>query len=244
MYIEDFLPLEFYLQIKECCIKNKYSKNLGTRKYDNKSFINLRFNLEKKEEKCIEILYNLFMDLDIKLAFLQKFYNIPKNTLENITNKLFVKEFEFVYTDIDKFQTIHVDIPAKFLSFVFYIPEITSSLTTNDEYKNGTILYDENLNPIYKTKYKDNSISIFAPHFYSYHGFNTTIINRNTLILFYYKNDLLFDHENSSIDNFKKNIKSKIINYPLLEYQNINIDDIFHKSKINNPSGRIIKNDN
>ena len=101
----------------------------------------------------------------------------------------FNHDMQFVFTDENRFQKIHTDIPAQFISVNFYIPE--DDLTENEELDNGTILYDKELNPCKVIRYRENSVSFFAPHFYSYHGFNTTIKNRNTLLFFYAQKDLI-----------------------------------------------------
>ena len=101
----------------------------------------------------------------------------------------FNHDLQFVFTDRNRFQKIHTDIPAQFISVNFYLPE--DELTEQEELDNGTILYDKDLNPCKIVKFKSNSVSFFAPHFYSYHGFNTTIKNRNTLLFFYAQKDLI-----------------------------------------------------
>jgi len=135
------------------------------------------------------------------------------------------------------------------VSFVFYIPE-SDELKDDDTLKNSTVLYDKNLNPCYKAKYIPNSVCIFAPHFYSYHGFDTTI-ERTALVMFYI-NEKLFDeyaenvakiHRKLGFDrkflSFKTNICDKLTKFPLLEYRDKSITDEMRNCKINGENGRV-----
>src|SRR5262249_51884949 len=45
-------------------------------------------------------------------------------------------------------------------------------------------LYDKSLVAHYRARFEPNSVCIFAPHFYSYHGFASTL-ERDVLVLFY-----------------------------------------------------------
>lgn len=239
LYIEDILPSDFYNEILTACLHYKYNHpKLELRMHDITDCPNKKYNVEKATDSCLVTLKKLFEDADIKTALLRKFYK--DETLMQLT----IKEYEFVYTEKNKFQNIHTDIPAKFLSFVFYLPEIKTNqnpLSETEERENGTILYNHELNPVYKTKYRANSVTIFAPHFYSYHGFHTTIENRNTLIFFYYDPALLFHHDSKPIPFFLSKIREKLEKYTLLEYEYKDIARILNDCQINAKSGRVIK---
>ena len=246
MYIENFFPDEMYNEIEK---KSKILHNsnfMTTREQDNKNFVNKRVSLVNIENN----LKHIFESNEIKIALLSKFYVNP----EKIANKISIheEEFEFVYTEAGMFQNIHTDIPAKFLSMVFYIP--FEKIDEKEELNNGTILYDADLNPIKKIRYVKNSLCIFAPNFNSYHGFDTTV-SRTSLIMFYINKEILNTHQ-TSIKNikklknyekieqeiFKKNIYKKLADNNLIEYSiDKNIDEEYKNCKINAPSGRIMK---
>jgi hypothetical protein len=130
---------------------------------------------------------------------------------------------------------------------IFYLPE--DKINIEDELNNGTILYDKELQPHKSAKFKDNSLCCFAPHFYSYHGFNTTIDNRNTMLFFYSNNYYLqqfyqnINNEQGEMNpnNFKNIIETKLSKYKLIEYKNNNkkITEEKLNCKINSPYGRI-----
>jgi len=125
-------------------------------------------------------------------------------------------------------------------------------LNEDEQLNNGTITYDKDLKPYKMVKYKANTLFCFAPHFYSYHGFSTTIDNRNILLFFYSNETMLqkfydnIDNKNGYLnpDNFKNRIEEKNIKYPLIEYtKNCNFLDKIQQEKtnckINDKNGRI-----
>lgn len=242
MFIENIFSEEFYSLLKNVCDNPEF---ILTRGQDNKSFTNNRYpiyNNTKYEE--LKTFINIFESKQVKNALLSKFYKEPSKFLNNIN--IHRNECEFVYTPQNKFQNIHTDIPSKFLSLVFYFPS-NENLSEKEKYENGTILYDTELNPVQKAKFIPNSVCIFAPHLYSYHGFNTTI-ERTALVMFYIHDILHKEHEESlqqkrstesKINVFKSQMLKKVQSFPLIEYESKNILESFSNCKINAPLGRI-----
>jgi hypothetical protein len=93
------------------------------------------------------------------MSLLSKFYIAPKQEFCSLL--CIHEEFEYIFTAAGRFQNIHVDIPPKYLSFVFYIPEC--EVTSDEAEKNATILYDRNLTPQHKARFQANSVCVFAP---------------------------------------------------------------------------------
>jgi hypothetical protein len=221
LYIENIFPEDFYEKLKKIMLYHKYNSPLEKRNWDNPDFINKKISLKNVEDDIIDIVKVIFDDLEIKRSFIEKFYINP-NFIDEI---VFENDLQFVFTEKNRFQKIHTDIPAQFLSVVFYLPE-DDNINEYDELNNGTILYDKNLKPIKLSKFKGNSVSCFAPHFYSYHGFDTTINNRNTMQFFYAQKDLIkrfYDNSKNqngeqNVELFKNVIQWKITKYRLLEY--------------------------
>jgi len=241
VYIEDILHEDLYKSLKDKSNYYNDSKYLLTRLQDNKSFVNNRYSIADSTDSTLKTFYNLFEDKDIKLALLKKFFTSPQKFINSIS--VFKEELEFVYTEGSKFQNIHVDIPSKYISTVFYFPD--TILSEQEQLDNGTILYDKNMTPIKKSKYKPNSVCIFAQHFYSYHGFNTTI-DRNSLVLFYVNNDTIrrdLQATTSSLKertDFKNSIFDKLTEHPLIEYKNKNLRNEYNMCKINGNKGRVL----
>lgn len=246
LYVNNIFPDDFYQLLKNKMIYYKYNEELQDRNWDNPNFMNKKFSLKDVDDYEIGVVREIFDDYEIKNALMSKFYYG-----NHIDEMAFNHDLQFVFTGKDKFQRIHTDIPAQFISVNFYIPE--SELTEQEELDNGTILYDKDLNPCKVSKYVPNSVSFIAPHFYSYHGFNTTIENRNTLLFFYAQKDLIkrfYDNsknQNSEQDpdKFKDVIQWKISKYRLIEYGSDDLQFltklIEEKSncKVNTLNGRI-----
>ena len=246
LYINDIFPNDFYQKLKDKMLYYKYNETLKDRNWDNPNFMNKRFPLVDIIDWEINIVREVFDDVDIKSALMKKFY-----FGNHIDEMVFNHDMQFVFTDGDRFQRIHTDIPAQFISVNFYMPE--DDITEVEELDNGTILYDKELNPCKIVRYKGNSVSFFAPHFYSYHGFNTTIKNRNTLLFFYAQKDLIkrfYDNSKNqngeqNPDKFKDVIQWKISKYRLIEYGSDDLEFltklIKEKSdcKVNTLNGRI-----
>jgi len=249
LYITNIFPIDFYEKLKERMLYFKYNENLQDRNWDNPDFMNKKFSLRDiEDDDVINLIREVFNDVDIKNSIMSKFY------FENWTDEIeFNRDLQFVFTGKNKFQRIHTDIPAQFVSVNFYLPE--NELTQQEELDNGTLLYDKELNPCKVSRFVSNSVSFFAPHFYSYHGFDTTIDNRNTLLFFYAQKDLVkrfYDNsknQNSEQDpdKFKDLIQWKISKYRLIEYGSDDMEFltklIQEKSdcKVNELNGRITK---
>lgn len=220
LYIENIFPLDFYERLKSSMLYYKYNSILQDRNWDNPYFMNKKLSLKDLDDREINIVKYIFDDYRIKKAFIEKFY-LRDDFIDEI---VFIHDLQFVFTEKFKFQRIHTDIPAQFVSVVFYLPE--EEIDKEEESNNGTILYDKDLNPVKVSKFIGNSVSCFAPHFYSYHGFNTTINNRNTMLFFYAQKDLIkrfYDNSKNqngeqNVPEFKDVIQYKISKYRLIEY--------------------------
>ena len=246
LYVENIFPNDFYQLLKDRMLYYKYNENLQDRNWDNPIFMNKKFSLKDINDYEVDMVREVFDDSEIKNAIMKKFYY--GNHLDEM---VFNHDLQFVFTDEGRFQRIHTDIPAQFISVNFYMPE--DELTEQEELDNGTILYDKGLNPCKVSKFIPNSVSFVAPHFYSYHGFNTTVKNRNTLLFFYAQKYLIkrfYDNsknqnEEQNPDKFKDVIQWKLSKYRLIEYGSDDLEFltklIKEKSdcKVNTLNGRI-----
>ena len=230
LYVSDIFPDDFYQSLKDKMLYFKYNKQLEQRNWDNPAFINRKYSLRSVDDWEISIVKDVFNDEEIKNSLLSKFY------FSTYKCHAIDQDLQFVFTEKDRYQRVHTDIPAQFLSVNFYIPEAAISL--EEELDNGTILYDKELNPCKIFRYRDNSMSCFAPHFYSYHGFNTTIDNRNTMLFFYAREDLFkrfYDNrrhnENGEqdVEKFKDVVQWKMSQHRLKEY---GVDDMLFLTKL------------
>lgn len=222
----------------------KYSDSVQDRHQDNPAFMNRRYNLYQNTDDVADCLRAVFSDPEIKQALLRKFYISPTGELPESLS--IHDEFEYVYTKAGRFQNIHIDIPPKFMSFVFYIPE--NSVPAGEEARNATILYDKRLTPHYPARYRANSACVFVPHFYSYHGFSSTI-DRDALVMFYVNRDELEKWQNMRQENKDTPpftgpldaVERKLRLHPLIE---LGIDEqrlLAERSacRVNAPSGRV-----
>jgi hypothetical protein len=160
-----------------------------------------------------------------------------------------LNEFEYFYTKASRFQNIHVDIPPKFMSFVFYVPEFP--VTPDQELENATILYDKSLVPHHKARFKSNSVCVFVPHYYSYHGFASTI-DRDVLVMFYVNQEELNlwqttrqQHgESPPFTILLDAIMRKLRAWPLIEYgaDDRKILEERDACRVNAPQGRVMIN--
>lgn len=250
LFIENILSPELYTNLINTCRNYKNPNVVQNRNQDSNKFTNRRYNFTDSNDEIILLFKQIFQDEDIKKAMFANFFINPSVFLKNM--KIHDKEFEVVFTEKDRFQNIHVDIPSKFVSLVFYLPEVSTPFTLSKAEidHNSTVLYDKSMTPIYSGKYKSNSVCIFAPHFYSYHGFATTI-ERTAIVLFYIDEKLLDEHDSkigkarlrrTEIDYkiFKNNIFDKLNSYPLIEYRDKNLEDVMRDCKINAPNGRVL----
>ncbi len=222
LYIEQILPSEFYDELKNYSSSCRDGEDLQSRGQDSKLYQNTRYNFSADASSLIAILRSVFADSDVKQAFLGKFY---RTDLDALSDSLSIHEFEFefTFTEPNRFQNIHLDIPPKYLSFVFYMPNET--LGAEDERLNATVLYDKDAQPHHPAKYRGNSVALFAPHFYSAHG-NSTTIERPAMVLFYInKKDLeewntmtRSEKDVAPYEEYKNFTQRKIERYPLIEY--------------------------
>lgn len=242
-YIESIFPEDYYERLRAHMLSLKGTDKMQPRAQDNAKFVNRRYNLVESGDQLILQLRAIFQDEVVKKALFSKFYLFPENM--DHENVVIHKEFEYVFCEADRFQNMHIDIPPKIMSFVFYIPE--SKVSEDQEKKNATILYDKNLKPQYGARFRKNSVCIFVPHFYSYHGFSSTM-ERDVLVMFYVNRKIM--------NNWKKNTKNesppftelldiaeeKIRAYPLIEYGD-DLDRIKaerNECRINAPNGRVM----
>lgn len=220
-FIENIFPAEFYDSLRAHLQRHKYGSAVIERNQDNPSFKNRRYNLERDQGVVARTLHAVFSDREVKQALLRKFYLRP--TADLCAALRIHEEFEYVYTPAGKFQNIHVDIPPKFMSFVFYIPEREAS--EEEELHNATILYDRNLNPNYRARFRANSVCVFVPHFASYHGFSSTM-ERDALVMFYVDpaeldtwNQLRAeDGDSPPFAGIRDAIEAKLLRHPLIEF--------------------------
>lgn len=181
LYIEDIFLDDFYVLLKEKMLFYKNHNKHEDRNWDSPLFINKMYNLQNNIDNIITTVKKIFNDIDVQKSLLKKFYT---NT-DHYNEINFEKDMQFVFTEKNRIQQIHTDIPEQFISLIFYLPE--NILSEDEQINNATITYDKDLIPHKIAKYKPNSLFCFAPHFYSYHGFSTTVENRNTLLFFLFK---------------------------------------------------------
>ena len=220
-FIEQIFPDDFYEALRAHMIDCKYSDNVQDRHQDNPAFMNKRYNLFESADEVVECIRAVFLDPVVKQALLRKFYVRPSRELAG--SLAIHEEFEFFFTKAGRFQNIHVDIPPKFMSFVFYIPERLA--LPDEEERNATILYDKSLKPHYPARFRANSVCVFVPHFYSYHGFSSTI-DRDVLVMFYVNRAELQNWR--SLQQEKKDtppfaglldaVEGKLRSHPLIEF--------------------------
>jgi hypothetical protein len=181
----------------------------------------------------------------VKRALLGKFYSDPSLALMNSVT-LHQEEFEYVHCGPKLFQDVHVDIPPKYLSFVFYLPETTP--TVAEQETNATMFYDADLVAQNTAKYRPNSVGIFAPHFYTYHGFASTTA-RNVLVAFYVNLATLKEWRASPnrgeppFTTLLDIVERKLLAHPLVEYQEgaRTIADHRRACQVNAKAGRVIR---
>lgn len=243
VFLEDIFPADFYAELVEHADAHR---DLGEmdRIQDNAAFRNRRFRLVGHEHWTTRVVRNVFSARVVKEAILAHFYaSVPPSLPDDL---LIHDEFEYVYTKAGRFQNIHVDIPPKLVSFVFYLPK--ERVSEDEARRNATILYDRNLMPHYKARYVPNSVCIFAPHFYSYHGFDSTI-DRDALVMFYIHWELRESYLHAShLDEppfsfFLDSIEQKLQRHPLAEYGDTSMRLIRERwaCRINAPHGRVLR---
>jgi hypothetical protein len=244
-FIDRIFPPHFYDAVRAHMLSCKYSDSVQDRHQDNPGFLNKRYNLVGNTHEVVECLRAIFSDPDVRQALLKRFYISPSREL---ADKLSIHdEFEYFFTKAGRFQNIHIDIPPKFMSFVFYIPELPAS--PQDEERNATILYDKSLTPHYPARFRANSVCVFVPHFYSYHGFSSTI-DRDVLVMFYVNREELEkwrnlrqdDKDSPPFTGLLDAVEGKLRSHPLIEYGLDNQRLLAERSacRVNAPRGRVL----
>lgn len=243
-YIENIFPTEFYDALRKNMLSYKHSNKVQDRLQDNGDFVNQRYNLVDNPDLIIRQFHAIFSDPEIKTAILSKYY--IDATPDLISGTQIHDEFEYVFCAADRFQNIHVDIPPKVASFVFYIPE-RENITEEEEIQNATILYDKDLNPKYGARFRPNSVCSFVSHFYSYHGFASKT-ERDVLVMFYiHKGEYAHWKKARANDEPPYNgvlgaIEAKVKRLPLIEYGTDPKRRAAERAacKINAPKGRVM----
>jgi hypothetical protein len=248
-YIERILPDDVYDAVHAHMLSCKYGGDVQDRGQDSAAFTNKRTNLFESEDDVAACLRAVFSAPEIKLALLDKFYVSPSPAFAQALS--IHEEFEYFYTEKDRVQNIHVDIPPKYLSFVFYIPE--RPITLEEEARNGTILYDKALRPHYPARFRPNSVCIFAPHFSTYHGFSTTI-DRDVLVMFYVNPDDLRQWREARQTGgdtppfapFRSAVARKLSAHPLIEFAGApdRLEEERSACLVNAPLGRVLTDEN
>jgi hypothetical protein len=246
LFIEDVFPIDLYDEIKTHMLRYKYGAPLQDRVQDSPEFVNRRYSLADNHDPETRYIREIFSDAHVKRALLGRFYLEPTKALEEALT--IHSEFEFVYTAARRFQNIHVDIPPKFVSFVFYLPD--AAVSRSEEERNGTILYDKKLVPHYTARYRANAACVFVPHFYSYHGFASTI-DRNALVMFYIDQAEQLIWGKQSLEDeppfafLKDAIQAKLTAHPLIEYgrDQERIVEERNQCLVNAPRGRVLRDD-
>jgi hypothetical protein len=248
LFIERIFPPDFYEAIRAHMLECKSSRQLQDRNQDSTAFTNKRYNLFASEDELAARLRALFSDPDVKLALLRKFFVSPSRELADALS--IHEEFEYFFTKAGRVQNIHLDIPPKFLSFVFYIP--SEPMTAEQAERNATILYDKSLVPHYRARFEANSVCVFAPHFSTYHGFSSTL-DRDVLVLFYVNGAELLTwrrvrqegKDEPPFSGLLDCIERKLRLYPLLEFDGEEGKLARERAAclVNAPQGRVLRPD-
>ena len=250
LFIENIFPDDFYNILRAHMLTLKYGDSVQDRTQDSAAFTNKRCNLYDNTDDVVECVRSVFSDPDVKLALLKKFYVAPPQEL--VDALAIHREFEYTFTKGGRFQNIHVDIPPKYMSFVFYIPE--HPMQPVDQGHNATILYDKDLKPHHKARFQENSLCIFVPHFFSYHGFASTL-DRDVLLIFYVNKNHLQEwqkvrqgrKEEPPFTDLREAIEAKLRRYPLIEYADGGEERLIMERDtclVNAPQGRVMVDEN
>ena len=247
LFIEEVLPADFHAAVRDHMLLCKRGHAVQDRTQDSGAFVNRRHNLAASKDDVAVYLRMVFSDPEVKLALLRKFYIAPSQKLAE--SLIIHDEFEYIFTQAGRFQTIHLDIPPKFLSFVFYVP--TAPMTAEEAFANATILYDKGLRPHSCARFEANAVCIFAPHFSSYHGFASTR-DRDVLVMFYLDPTALVHYaamRNAGLDNgppfdgLLDGIERKLRLHPLIEYGDDGLRLLGERGEclVNAPNGRVVR---
>jgi hypothetical protein len=244
-FIDGIFPTDFYETVRAHMLSFKHSDKVHDRHQDNPAFMNKRYNLAESTDDVVQCIRGIFSDPEVKQALLKKFYISPTRELADALE--IHTEFEYTFTKGRRFQNIHVDIPPKFVSFVFYIPE--HPVAPEEEERNATILYDKELKPHYAARFRANSVCSFVPHFYSYHGFASTI-DRDVLVMFYVNGEYMRKwyqaraqaKDEPPFNVLRDAIEEKLRAYPLKEFEGSEARILAEREAclVNAPLGRIL----
>jgi hypothetical protein len=247
LYVEQVFPDRFYEALRGHMLAAKADRRVEDRRQDNPLFTTARFNLAICDDPVIAAFRSVFSDPEVIASLAAKFFVDPASV--SGSGLVIHDEFEYTFTQGGRFQNIHVDIPPKYLSFVFYIPE-TSDLTEDDELQNATILYGDDLRPQPRARFRKNTACIFAPHFRSYHGFASTI-NRDVLVMFYinpaelltWRNMRAAEGDIAPFEGIRDLIEDKLRRHPLIEFGSD--EAVLRREReacrINAPQGRVLR---
>ncbi len=249
LFIEQIFPPDFYAALRGHMLDCKAGAAVEDRFQDGDAFVNRRHSLFASADEVAVCVRSVFSDPEVKLALLAKFYATPSR--EFADSLVIHQEFEYVFTRAGRFQTIHVDIPPKYLSFVFYLP--AASMTPGDAADNATILYDKALRPQHRARFEANGVCVFAPHFYSYHGFASTQ-DRDALVMFYVEPRELTRYatmreagldEMAPFTGLLDGIERKLRRHPLIEYGHDASRLVRERAtcRVNAPNGRVMRPD-
>jgi hypothetical protein len=244
-FIENIFPADFYNALRAHMLSCKYSGDVQDRAQDNPAFMNKRSNLFENTDEIVSCLRAVFLDPEVQQALFKKFYISPSRELgESLSIH---EEFEYFYTKAGRFQNIHIDIPPKFMSFVFYIPE--HPVPAAEEERNATILYDKSLVPHYPARFRANSVCVFVPHYYSYHGFSSTI-DRDVLVMFYINHEEMqkwraVPHDAKNVPPYTgllDAVERKLRAHPLIEFGGDEKRLLAERAacRVNAPQGRVL----
>ncbi len=246
LYIEDLFPDRFYEALRAHMLAAKSERRTEDRHQDNPRFKTGRFNLVDCDEAVISTFRAAFADPEVMTAVMARFFLDPRPIVgDGLTIH---NEFEYTFTRAGRFQNIHVDIPPKYLSFVFYIPERATG-DEAEELANATILYDENLQPRRCARFRRNSVCIFAPHYTTYHGFASTM-DRDVLVMFYvhpgelaaWRAMRLSRGDEAPFTGVRDLIEDKLRRHPLIEFgqDDAALRGAREACRINAPQGRVL----
>lgn len=217
LYVEEILPNDFYEALRAHMLAAK-----ADRRQANPWKATARFNLMKCQDPVISSFRAVFSDREVITALAEKFYMDPSAVVEN--GLVIHKRFEYMFTRAGRSQTIHVDIPPKYISLVFYIPQ-GSALNEDEELRNATMFYGDDLEPRPCLRFIDKTACVFAPHFRSYHGYASTV-DRDVLVMFYSNPAELEKYEEMRstqgdappFEAVRDLIEDKLRRHPLIEF--------------------------
>lgn len=244
LFIRDILPDDLYAAIEAHRSEVKRMGVLQDRTQDNPAFVNHKFNLFEIDHPVVNCIRDVFSDVAVRTAFVDRFFI---GTNDALVDELEIhREFEYFFTEAGRFQNIHVDIPPKCVSFVFYFPE--AELTEDEARVNATVLYDRDLAPHYPAALERNSVCVFAPSFHSYHGFSSTVA-RDVMVMFYISQPEMARYAEvvapdvAPFTGFLTAIENKLRRHPLIEYGASENRLLSERAacRINAPSGRVMR---